>query len=403
MIWSGPTHLVIAKKLLLYLKRRKNVTLQWCAQDCTSAHLPGTIHGYADASFADTIPHWHSSVGYVFLLNRAAISWRASRTTSIVFNAAEPELYSLPSATQGAIYLREVCIELGFLQNSPTIMYEDCQAAVALSKENRFRNRSKHISLRWSFVVERQSLTIDDIAVVSISRTGMLADMFCSPRPASSFIPFCNTILGHPQMPSALLPTEERDASFFDLGSCWLWIPNGSLPCSPIYWHALIMQNTTIVSLSINLMWDLTPVARLNLLWYKVSDSPNFFSKFFFPNSVLLCSFLWAVEWIRESPFLFQTAEGKAPKEAWGGHLSRWGINVTFLHPHEPQLSAMCCVTLDQIDPSYVICIRSFRFLCPHYSTLSLPLPIRCDKISRKGQVFRSFLMIDFMRELFEV
>ena len=105
-------------------------------------------------------------------------------------------------------------IELGFLQNSPTIMYEDCQAAVALSKENRFRNRSKHISLRWSFVVERQSLTIDDIAVVSISRTGMLADMFCSPRPASSFIPFCNTILGHPQMPSALLPTEERDASY---------------------------------------------------------------------------------------------------------------------------------------------------------------------------------------------
>ena len=55
-------------------------------------------------------------------------------------------------------------------------MYEDCQAAVALSKENRFRIGSKHISLRWIFVVERQSLAIGDIAVVGISRTGMLAD-----------------------------------------------------------------------------------------------------------------------------------------------------------------------------------------------------------------------------------
>jgi len=148
------------------------------------------------------------------MLNGVAIPWCASRTTLIVLNAAEAELYSLSSATQEVIYLRKVCIELGFLQNSLTIMYEDCQAEVALSKENRFRNRSKHIFLRWSFVVEQQSLAIGDIAVVGISRTGMLTDIFCSPRPASSFIPFRNTILGHTQMPIALQPTEERDASY---------------------------------------------------------------------------------------------------------------------------------------------------------------------------------------------
>jgi len=102
------------------------------------------------------------------MLNGAAICWCASRTTRIVLNAAEAELYSLSSASQEAIYLRKVCIELGFLQNSPTIMYEDCQAAVASSKENRFRNRSKHISLPWSFVVEQQSLAIGNIAVVGI-------------------------------------------------------------------------------------------------------------------------------------------------------------------------------------------------------------------------------------------
>ena len=43
-----------------------------------------------------------------------------------------------------------------------------------------------------------------------------------------------------------------------DLGSCRFWIPNGSLLCSPINWHALVMQNATFVWLSINLMWNLS-------------------------------------------------------------------------------------------------------------------------------------------------
>ena len=102
-------------------------------------------------------------------------------------------------------------------------------------------------------------------------------------------------------------------------------------------------------------------------------------------------------------PSVFQTVEGKAPKEAWGGHLSDGGINVTCLRPHESQLSAMHCVALNQIDPSYMICVRSFVVLCLHYSTLSSPLPFCYDKISRKGRVYRSLVESNFMRKLFEV
>ena len=69
-------------------------------------------------------------------------------------------------------------------------MNENCQAAVALSKENSFCNQSEHISLRWSCVVERQSAAIGDIAVVGIICAGMPADIFCSPRPASNLYHF---------------------------------------------------------------------------------------------------------------------------------------------------------------------------------------------------------------------
>ena len=132
------------------------------------------------------------------------------------------------------------------------------------------------------------------------------------------------------------------------------------------------------------------------------SDSDSEFSLFEFRFTVFFPLGCGVDSWIPPLQF-FQTAKGKAPKEAWGEHLSGCGINVTILHPHEPQLSAMCCVALNQIDSSHMICIRFFVVLGPHCSTLCSPLPFRCDKISRKGQVFRSFMMIGFTGKLFEV
>jgi hypothetical protein len=140
------------------------------------------------------------------MLNNAAISWRSARTPLQVLNAAEAELVGLCTATQEAVFLRKLCQELGFIQHQPTVIYEDCQAAVALGKENRFRKRSKHISLRWSYVVECQRPDINNIKAVSVSRTLMLADIFASPRSAAQFGPFRNMIIGRLHTPEPTPP-----------------------------------------------------------------------------------------------------------------------------------------------------------------------------------------------------
>ena len=131
-----------AKKVLRYLQSRKKIPLKWCAMENA---LPGIIHGYADASFADIPDTRLSSIGYVFLVNGGAVSWRSTKTPLQVLNAAEAEIVSLSSATQECRFLRKLCIEMGFHQHRPTIIYEDCEAAVALSNETRFRKRSKHM------------------------------------------------------------------------------------------------------------------------------------------------------------------------------------------------------------------------------------------------------------------
>lgn len=196
MTKAGTAHLQLGKKVLRYLQGRKKIPLRWCAQDCQAPHHPGQVYGYADASFADVKPDRKSSMGYVFLINNGAVSWRATRTPLVTLNAAESEVIALSAASQEAVYLRKLANELGFTQVTPTPIYEDCTAAVALSKENRFRNRSKHIALRWAYVSERQSPAIGDIEVISVSRTIMLADIFASPRPAATFVPFRDIILG---------------------------------------------------------------------------------------------------------------------------------------------------------------------------------------------------------------
>ena len=139
-----------------------------------------------------------STTGYVFLVNNGAVSWRSSKTPLQVLNAAEAELVSLSCACQELVYLRKLCIECGFPQSAPTIIYEDSTAAVALSQENRFRNRSKHISVRWSYVAEKQRPDVGELKVVGVSSTIQLADIMASPHSDSSFHFFRNEILGQP-------------------------------------------------------------------------------------------------------------------------------------------------------------------------------------------------------------
>jgi hypothetical protein len=130
-----------------YLQACKSIPLRWCARSCQQPHLHGHIYGYVDASFADIKPEGLSSMGYVFIINNDAVCLRSTRTPLVTLSAAESEVVALSAATQEAVYLRKLANELGFTLTSPalTTLYEDCTTACALSKENRFRNRSKHI------------------------------------------------------------------------------------------------------------------------------------------------------------------------------------------------------------------------------------------------------------------
>jgi hypothetical protein len=85
---AGAPHMAIDKKVLRYLQGRKSIPLRWCALSCQQPHLSDHIYGYADASFADIKPDRLSSMGYVFIINNDAVSWRSTRTPLVTLSAA---------------------------------------------------------------------------------------------------------------------------------------------------------------------------------------------------------------------------------------------------------------------------------------------------------------------------
>jgi len=117
-----------------------------------------------------------------YLLSMMITHHRDTCFPIVVLNVCEAEVISLSSACEEAVYLRQMCDQFICVHTSSTTLYIDCKCAVALSKDNWFRNWSKHISLRWSYVTERQRPDVAEIVVISVGRRITLMQQTSLPR-----------------------------------------------------------------------------------------------------------------------------------------------------------------------------------------------------------------------------
>ncbi len=61
------------------------------------------------------------------------------------------KVYGLTAAIQEAIFLRQLLDSMGVKQLVPTMIFEDNQACIALSKNGLVNARSKHIDIKYHF------------------------------------------------------------------------------------------------------------------------------------------------------------------------------------------------------------------------------------------------------------
>jgi len=81
----------------------------------------------------------------------------------------------MSAATQEAIWLRLLLAELGHEQTGPTLVYNDNQGCIALSRNPVYHARTKHIGIKHHFV--REKVADGTIDPVYLSTHDMTADV----------------------------------------------------------------------------------------------------------------------------------------------------------------------------------------------------------------------------------
>jgi hypothetical protein len=168
----GPLHWNALKRLLRYLKSTAHYSITYHNRNASSADQ-AILSGMADSDFASDQDDCKSVSGYAFVLAHGALSWSAKRQTTVAQSTTESEYYGYNYAAREAVWLREMMSQ--FYANSPqaaTIISADNEGAIALSKDPKFHQRTKHIGVQWHYVRERVKDHDIELKYVHTSKLG---------------------------------------------------------------------------------------------------------------------------------------------------------------------------------------------------------------------------------------
>ncbi|CAI7760302.1 unnamed protein product [Closterium sp. NIES-54] len=134
------------------------------------------LTGHADASWVDDLAMQRSSQGYTFSLGSGSVSFRSTRSSSVLTGA---EIYAGAMAAQELRWLTYLLTDLGETPRSPPVLYVDNKAMLALCREHRLEHRTKHIGIHQTFTLpaspQQNGIAERRIGMVmDVARTSMI-------------------------------------------------------------------------------------------------------------------------------------------------------------------------------------------------------------------------------------
>ncbi|CAI7790126.1 unnamed protein product [Closterium sp. NIES-53] len=143
---------------------------------------------HADASWVDDLATQRSPQGYTFSLGSFSVSWRSTRSSSVLSSSCEALIYVGAMAAQELRWLTYLLTDLGEAPRSPPVMYVDNKAMLALCQEHRM----KHIALRYFLARELQQR--GQLRLAYVASQANTADVFtmalqpCDHQPCIAFL-----------------------------------------------------------------------------------------------------------------------------------------------------------------------------------------------------------------------
>ncbi|CAI7737063.1 unnamed protein product, partial [Closterium sp. NIES-53] len=151
------------------------------------------LTGHSGASWVDDQATQRSSQGYTLSLGSGSVSWRSTRSSSVLGSSCEAEIYATAMAAQELRWLTYLLTDLGERPRSPPVLYVDNKAAIALCQEHRLEHITKHIALCYFLARELQQC--GQLRLTYVATRANTADIFTKALPPGDHQRFC-TLLG---------------------------------------------------------------------------------------------------------------------------------------------------------------------------------------------------------------
>ena len=95
-----------------------------------------------------------STSGCIFLYNGGVVSWKNSKQLIIADSTIDVEYIVTSEAAKKAFWFKKFIAELGVIPSDAIALYYDNNGAIALTKEPRSHQKSKHIERRFHIIHE---------------------------------------------------------------------------------------------------------------------------------------------------------------------------------------------------------------------------------------------------------
>ncbi|CAI7849749.1 unnamed protein product [Closterium sp. NIES-54] len=189
-------HWDAAKRVLRYLCSTSGMGL------VLGGRAQVVLTGHADAYWVDDLATQRSSQGYTFSLGSGSISWRSTRSSSVLSSSCEAEIYAGAMAAQELRWLTYLLTDLGEAPRSPPVLYVDNKAMLALCQEHRLEHRTKHIALRYFLARELQQR--GQLRLAYVASQANTADVFTKALQPCDHQRFCTVLDLVPTAPHLL-------------------------------------------------------------------------------------------------------------------------------------------------------------------------------------------------------